>query len=270
MSKKYQSYIPNEDGSLDFTATENLVWKRLFEQQIEVIKGRACDEYILGLEKLNLPSARVPFPVEVSTVLTSITGWVAKPVPAVIGPKEFFTILSEKKFPAACFIRSEEDFTYIQEPDIFHEIFGHCPLLTNEHYANFVRDYGAFALTCEKSQQKYLFRLFWFTVEFGLIKTPNGDRIYGGGILSSIKETQSALDNKNVQYEDFDLLKIFRSPFRIDIPQTLYFKIESFEQLYNSIHEDIQSLMEEAKELGDIEPDFAPIDGKGDILEYTN
>ena len=267
---KYESYIPQEDGSLAFTIQEDDIWHRLYEQQIEVIKGRACREYIQGLEDLNLSNQRVPYPVEVTKTLKKYTGWIAKPVPAVIGPREFFTILSEKQFPCACFIRREEDFYYIKEPDIFHEVFGHMPLLTNKHYADFVQEYGRFALTCDKSEWKYLFRLFWFTVEFGLIKTSEGDRIYGGGILSSIGETKTALKNPNVEYIDFDILTCFRTPYRIDIPQTLYFKIESFEQLYKSLQVDLKQLIVQAKELGDITPKFTPVDGKGDELEYTN
>lgn len=270
MGKKYKSYTPAKDGSLAFTEIENQIWNRLFDQQIEVIKDRACDEFTLGLNKLNLPIKRVPFPIEVSRTLTEHTGWIAEPVPAVIGAKDFFTLLANRKFPAACFIRNEDDFHYIQEPDIFHEIFGHCPLLTNQHYANFIEKYGKFALTCKKEERKYLFRLFWFTIEFGLIKTENGDRIYGGGILSSIEETQSALNNSKVQYEDFDLLKIFRTPFRIDIPQTLYFRIDSLKQLFESLDQDLNAVISEAARLGDIKPMFNPVDGQGDQLEYTN
>ena len=262
--------MPDSNGDMPFTQEEDEIWRRLFDQQIEVIQGRACSEYILGLEKLNFPTDRVPMPKEVGESLRACTGWIPEPVPAVIGPTAFFTLLANKKFPAACFIRREEDFLYIKEPDIFHEFFGHLPMLTNQYYADFVEAYGKFALTCDKKHFKYLFRLFWFTVEFGLIKTDEGDRIYGGGILSSIGETKTALNNNEVQYIDFDILTAFRTPYRIDIPQTLYFKIESFKQLYGALSVDLKAVIEKAAELGDIKPLFVPFDGKGDELEYTN
>lgn len=268
--KSYESYIPNEDGSLNFNRGENEIWSELYEQQMPIVRPRACREFLIGLERLDLPRHRVPYPIEVSRQLDHWTGWQAEPVPAVIGPKKFFTLLANRQFPCATFIRRREDFSYIKEPDIFHEIYGHCPMLTDEYFAKFVEQYGKFALMCSSLERRYLFRLFWFTVEFGLIKNDRGEKIYGGGILSSIHETQSALNNPDVQYENYDLLKIFRTPYRIDQPQKLYFIIESFEQLYHSLQQDPRKIIQEAARLGDLKPKIPFLDGRGEILEYTN
>lgn len=266
----YESYNPDENGHINFKSVENETWKRLYHNQIEVIQGRACQEYINGLAILDLATDRIPQIYEVTEKLKRATNWALEPVPAVIGPTKFFTLLASRKFPCASFIRTREDFFYIKEPDIFHEIFGHCPMLTDDRFARFVEEYGKFALSCTKDEKKFLFRLFWFTVEFGLIKTSEGNRIYGGGILSSIHETKSALNNEQIQYEDFDLLTSFRTPYRIDLPQKLYFVINNFDQLYSLFDSNVKEVMQEAQSLGDLQPKFPLVDDKGDIPSYTN
>jgi phenylalanine-4-hydroxylase len=269
---KYESYTPDEDGNIPFTSTENKTWKKLFQQQIGIIQGRACDEFLEGLKILNLEQNQIPTLREVSRELKKTTGWLVEPVPAVIPAKDFFELLANKKFPCATFIRSEQDFSYIKEPDIFHELFGHCPMLTQPEFADFVSEYGKFSLSCQPYQRKYLFRLFWFTVEFGLINTPKGIQAYGGGILSSPSETKSSVDNSvdDIQYENLDPLTVFRTPYRIDLPQKLYYVINSFQDLFSLKTTDLKSMIEQAAILGDIKPKFPLLDGKGDILEYTN
>ena len=150
-----------------------------------MLKGRACDEFIRGLALLNLPNDRVPQLHEINAVLASTTGWQVVQVPALINFDSFFKLLANKQFPVATFIRSNEDFDYLQEPDVFHEIFGHCPLLTDPAFAHFTHTYGKLGYAASPKERQYLARLYWFTVEFGLVKTADGLRIYGGGILSS-------------------------------------------------------------------------------------
>ncbi len=146
---------------------------------------------------------------------------------------------------------------YLKEPDIFHELYGHTPLLTNHSYCDFMRSFGELALKADPKDRRQLFRLFWFTIEFGLVKTSEGLRAYGGGILSSIGETQYALTDRP-QCVPFDTLTALRTPYRIDIMQPLYFVLNSLEDLYTILKDDVLSLLKEAKALGDFPPMFEP------------
>ena len=140
------------------------------------------------------------------------TGWSVVPVPAMIKPEQFFELLANKKFPAATFIRTPEDLDYLQEPDIFHEFFGHCPMITYQPFADFMQTYGKLALLAKTEHRSFLSRLFWFTVEFGLIQTDQGVRCYGGGILSSKNETVYAVESDIPQRKPFDLIEVLRTP----------------------------------------------------------
>ena len=144
MSKntRYTSHQPDHSGLVNWSAQENEIWTALLQKQWDLLKGRACNEYLYGLELLNLPSERIPQLAEVNAVLIKATGWQVKQVPSLINFDEFFRLLANKQFPVATFIRSNEEFDYLQEPDIFHEIFGHCPLLTNPAFAHFTHTYG--------------------------------------------------------------------------------------------------------------------------------
>ena len=207
---------------------------------------------------------KIPQLGDVSKVLEATTGWQCHPVPALIGFGEFFKLLSEKKFPVATFIRSEEELDYLQEPDIFHEIFGHCPLLTNSSFANYTQAYGKMGLNATKEQRVFLARLYWFTVEFGLLDTPKGLRIYGGGVLSSPSETEYALTDKNVERRTLSkdkVIDVLRTPYRIDIMQPVYFMLNKISDLDNIRElevEDIMELVAEAKALGLFDAKFPP------------
>ncbi|OAI46610.1 phenylalanine 4-monooxygenase [Gammaproteobacteria bacterium SCGC AG-212-F23] len=229
---KYVSKQPDSNGFIAFTEEENQTWKILFERQIKVIEGRACDDFLIGLKKLDFPKDRVPQCAEVTAVLNACTGWSVVPVAAMIPLEEFYRLLANKQFPAASFIRLREDLDYLQEPDIFHEYFGHCPLLTNPAYADFVHWYGNIALSTNRKVQSILGRLFWFTIEFGLMQTSQGMRIYGGGILSSFGETIYALENKVPKRKKFDLIEVLNQPYRYDIMQDRYYFIENIEELF--------------------------------------
>ncbi len=263
---KYVSKHPDEQGVIHWSDQENKTWQPLITRQLSHIKDKACDEHIAGLEKLQLPMDRVPQLNGVSKVLKATAGWQCHPVPALIGFGEFFKLLSEKKFPVATFIRSKEELDYLQEPDIFHEIFGHCPLLTNASFANYTQAYGKMGLNATKEQRVFLARLYWFTVEFGLLDTPQGLRIYGGGILSSPSETDYALTDKNVERKVLNKEKVLdalRTPYRIDIMQPVYYmlnKVSDLDRIRELEVEDILALVEEAKALGLFAAKFPPKD----------
>lgn len=253
MSYKETSYVAkpvDANGMVDYTDEENAVWHELITRQEHIIKGRACDEYIKGLEILDFPKNKIPQCKEVSHVLKDITGWALEPVPALIPFDRFFSLLANRRFPAATFIRRKEEIDYLKEPDIFHEIYGHCPLLTNPAYAQFTQIYGELGLKASHEERVLLARLFWYTIEFGLIKTENGLRAYGGGILSSINETVYCLDSNIPERKPFNPMDALKTPYRIDTIQPIYFVLDSFDQLYHLIDTDLMALVHEVRNLG--------------------
>ena len=253
---KYQSKLPDSHGFVHFTEEENETWHTLMTRQTQIIQDRACDEFIHGLEILNMPEDRVPECAEISSALQAATGWSVAPVPALIPVSEFFNLLAHKKFPAATFIRTRADIDYIQEPDIFHEYFGHCPLLTNQAYADYVEWYGKIALTADEQSRRLLARLFWFTIEFGLIKKGDDYRIYGGGILSSKEETVYAVESEIAKRKPLKVLDALRTPYRYDIIQPLYYYIERFHDLYQLMEHDLLACVHEAVRAGEFVPEF--------------
>jgi phenylalanine-4-hydroxylase len=258
---KQSSYISKQsdkNGYITWSDDENARWQRLYERQIKLLEGRACDQYMHGIDLLKMPSDKIPQLGDIDKVLLETTGWRTAEVPALINFTEFFTLLANKQFPVATFIRSEEEFDYLQEPDVFHEIFGHCPLLTNPAFAHFTHTYGKLGLAASKEDRVYLARLYWFTVEFGLLQTANGLRIYGGGILSSPGETMYALESDIPVRQQMNPLDAMRTPYRIDIMQPLYYVLQDANDLDALADTDLMSLVEQAKQLGLFLPKFAP------------
>ena len=263
-TSSYESKVPDADGIIAYGDEENAVWRDLYARQKKLLPGRVCKAFLKGLDLLELPAERVPQLKEVNARLQEISGFGVEPVPALISPKRFFTLLAERKFPAATFIRRREDFDYLQEPDVFHEIFGHCPMLTLPTYADFLQAYGETALTLDKAYLWMMQRLFWFTVEFGLIETEEGVRIYGAGIASSAGETPYAVESAEPpERRPFDALTVFRTPYRIDIFQTVYYVIDSARQLYDLVSGDLVPIMDEARRLGSLPPTFPPKEEQG-------
>jgi phenylalanine-4-hydroxylase len=258
MKTTYVSKLPDENNVIHWTQTEDETWSSLIHRQNEIVKTRACDEFLEGLDRIRFGLDHIPQHTEINRCLKNFTGWQVEIVPALIPAKEFFSLLANKKFPAASFIRTPEELNYIQEPDIFHEFYGHVPLLTFKDYANFMQEFGKLALSASPKDRSRLFRIFWFTIEFGLVKTSHGIRAFGGGMLSSIHETVYSTDSTVPVREKFDVLKSLRTPYRIDIPQPLYYVLDNFSDLYKIMDQDILSLMEESKVLGDFEPLFTP------------
>lgn len=256
MKTTYVSKQPNSQGLIDWTSAENRTWNTLITRQSEIVKSRASKEFLKGLEEIGFTQDRVPQHTEINRRLKDFSGWEVEVVPALIPAKEFFTLLANKKFPAASFIRVPEELDYIQEPDIFHEFYGHVPLLTNNDYAQFMEEFGKLALSITPKDRRRLFRLFWFTIEFGLLKENGQIRAYGGGMLSSIHETVYSVDSDVPKREKFDALTALRTPYRIDIPQPLYYVLDNFNDLFKILDQDVIGLLEESKRLGDFEPLF--------------
>ncbi|NRA21741.1 MAG: phenylalanine 4-monooxygenase [Oceanospirillaceae bacterium] len=246
----YKAKIPDRDGIIHYTQEENATWKLLIKRQLKLIENRACDEFLTGLDQLNLPVHYIPQLSDIDATLNSTTGWKTERVPALINFDRFFALLADKKFPVATFIRSREELDYIQEPDIFHEIFGHCPLLTDPDFARFTENYGKLAMGASSEERKYLARLYWFTVEFGLLDTPAGLRIYGGGILSSKQEVIYATESEQPLKAAFNCLEVLRTPYRIDVLQAIYFKITSMGDLSKISQSNLLELVAQAKALG--------------------
>ncbi|MDP3847432.1 MAG: phenylalanine 4-monooxygenase [Pseudomonas sp.] len=249
MSTQYVARQPDAQGFIDYPDSEHQVWHQLISRQLQLIEGRACQEYLDGIEQLGLPHERIPQLAEINRVLGATTGWQVARVPALIPFQTFFELLASKRFPVATFIRTPEELDYLQEPDIFHEIFGHCPLLTNPWFAEFTQAYGKLGLQASKEQRVYLARLYWMTIEFGLVDTPQGRRIYGGGILSSQKESLYCL-SALPEHLPFDPIEAMRTPYRIDILQPLYFVLPDLKRLFELAHEDLMALIPMAMQLG--------------------
>ena len=261
----YVSHQPDAQGYIDYSAEEHRVWHILYERQSKLLPGRACDEFLQGLQCLALTADRIPQLPDVSLRLKAATGWVVEPVPALISARSFFELLANRRFPAATFIRCLEELDYVKEPDIFHELFGHCPMLTNPIYAQFMHDYACKVLTFPEKEWPLLQRLFWFTVEFGLINTQNGLRAYGGGILSSISETAYSVESDVALRVLFDPVASFRMPYRIDQLQPVYFVINDYAELYSFVKSDMKALIQRAHSLGEYPPFFSVDDNNPNI-----
>jgi phenylalanine-4-hydroxylase len=259
-STKYTAKIPDERGFIPYTPEEDAVWRDLITRQKPIVERYACDDYLQALQRMHFPTDRIPQCTEVSAVLKRYTGWEVAPVPALIPFDQFFSLLADKKFPAASFIRSRSEMDYLQEPDIFHEVFGHTPLLTDARFAEFTHAYGKAGVHADKKDHVMLARLYWFTVEFGLIRTRKGLKTYGAGIVSSFGETPYSIDSDKPVRKPFDAVDALRTPYRIDIFQTTYFIINSLEDMFELAHRDLIGLINEARRLGMHEPNFPPAD----------
>ncbi|MFT4059685.1 MAG: phenylalanine 4-monooxygenase [Legionella sp.] len=264
-SSRYVAHVTDAQGYINYSAQENKVWNILFERQMKLIPNRACDEFISGLKALEITSQSIPQLPDLNKRLSAITGWQVTPVAALISARDFFELLAKKHFPVATFIRVEEELDYVKEPDIFHEIFGHCPMLTDPVYAEFVHDYACKVLDFPEYDWPLLQRMFWYTVEFGLIQTTKGLRAYGGGILSSISETVYSVESDVPLRVFFDPIVAFRMPYRIDMLQPVYFVIDNYQVLYDFVLSDISTLLVRTRELGEFPPLFSVEPGNPNV-----
>ena len=222
----------------NYTKEDFKVWNILFNRQLNNLKGIGADEFITALNVLNFKAEKIPNFTEINNTLKNITGWTIKTVPNISPPKEFFYYLSKKKFTTTCWLRSMSQIDYLEEPDMFHDVFAHVPLLSNKEYTNFFREIGQIAMSVidDPLKLKKLQRIYWFTIEFGLIKNNNKFKIYGAGIISSKEESMNVLSNKS-QKKKFDVNRIMNHSFRIDVVQDTYYYIGSFEELSSSLDE---------------------------------
>ena len=253
----YTALLPDADGLYPYSAEDDATWKTLFDRQMAFLPGKVAPEYLEGVAALGLTGDKTPQVRDIDARLMVLNGAGAVGVPALIPPTQFFTLLSERKFPVATFLRRPEHLDYIEEPDLFHEVFGHCPMLTNKSFADFIEGFGQRALSLPKSCRWHMFRLFWFTVEFGLIRSDAGLRAFGAGIVSSPAEAANALSNVP-KVVDFDLLEVLRTPYRIDIVQPIYFAIDSFDALAACLDAEFEAVIAQAQALGDHPPLYDP------------
>jgi phenylalanine-4-hydroxylase len=245
-----------------YSAEDHAIWRRLFERQSELLVGRACAEYLAGLDQLGVCADGIPDFRKLNDVLGRTTGWQIVAVPGLISEAAFFGHMAERRFVATRWIRSAAQLDYLQEPDIFHDVFGHVPLLTNPAFADYLQAYGRGGLKALRlGALDMLARLYWYTVEFGLVRTPDGPRIYGAGIMSSKGESIYCLDDPQPNRIAFDLKRILRTRYRIDDFQETYFVIDSFEQLMGETAPDFAPIYREVAEMAEIEPgDVLPTD----------
>ncbi len=237
-----------------YSAEEHDRWRRLYERQEKLLPGRACDEALEAMQKLELPHATVPNFGELSQRLCALTGWRVVAVAGLIPDDAFFDHLANRRFPAGAFIRPEAELDYLEEPDVFHDVFGHVPLLANPVYADFLEAYGKGGhKALERNQLHHLARLYWYTVEFGLMQTQKGLRIFGAGILSSPAETIFSLDDGSPRRIAFDLARVMRTKYIINDFQQSYFVIDSFEKLLFDCYRNFDSLYDQLRDAPDIE-----------------
>ncbi|HUO91319.1 MAG TPA: phenylalanine 4-monooxygenase [Rhizomicrobium sp.] len=227
-----------------YGAAEHGIWKMLFERQAAVLPGRAAREFLDGITKLNLAADAIPEFERVSDSLEKLTGWRVVAVPSLVPDAIFFDHLANRRFPAGQFIRRADQLDYIEEPDVFHDFFGHVPMLAHPVFADYMEAYGKGGQRAlnEFGRLKNLARLYWYTVEFGLIESPEGLRIYGSGIVSSRAESIYSVENRSPNRIRFDLERVMRTEYRIDDFQESYFVIRSFDDLFAETYKDFAAL----------------------------
>ncbi len=261
MSHKFASHpAMREDYTMpqmwdQYTADDHNTWKTLFERQNAILPGRACDEYMDALVKLKIGADKIPNFEELSAILKPLTGWEIVAVPGLIPPEPFFTHLANRRFPVTYWIRKPHEMDYLEEPDLFHDLFGHVPLLSNPIFGDYIAAYGRGGLKAmQNGGINYITRLFWYSVEFGLINTPKGLRIYGAGIVSSRGESQFALDSDSPNRIGFDVKRMMQTRYVIDDYQQTYYVIDSFEQLFEATKPDFIPYYEETRQKPRLEP----------------
>lgn len=227
-----------------YTTAEHGIWKTLFERQAAVLPGRACSEFLDGLRVLKLDANTIPDFEQLSQILKPHTGWEVVAVPSLVPDDIFFDHLANRRFPAGQFIRKPDQLDYIEEPDVFHDVFGHVPMLAHPVFADYMQAYGKGGQRALKEfgALKNLARLYWYTVEFGLIAAPEGLRIYGSGIVSSRAESIYAVENASPNRIVFELERVMRTNYRIDDFQESYFVISSFDELFAETYRDFSQI----------------------------
>jgi phenylalanine-4-hydroxylase len=251
---------PSADWTIDqgwnhYTAQDHAVWKTLFDRQTRLLPGRACDQFIEGMRSLPIGAEQIPDFRRLSEVMSKRTGWQVVAVPGLVPDEVFFEHLANRRFPAGNFIRKPDQLDYLEEPDVFHDVFGHVPMLMNPTIADYIQAYGFGGLRAHRlGRLRNLARVYWFTVEFGLLRQKEGLRIYGSGIVSSYTESVFALEDSSPNRIRFDLERVMRTRYRIDDFQETYFVIADFEELLELARIDFGPLYERVARLPEFEP----------------
>lgn len=246
------NYVVQQDCSL-YTEQEHALWRKLYQRQQVLLEGRACDEFIEALHSMKAAD-HIPDLAQTSKELMRATGWQLVAVPGLIPDLSFFEHLAHRRFPVSVWLRTQEEFDYIVEPDIFHDFFGHVPLLFNPIFADYLQRFGQGGLKAvHEHALENLARLYWYTVEFGLIQTAQGLRIYGAGILSSGGEMEYCLrQDTGAHHLPLNIERIMRTLYKIDSFQESYFVIESFQQLFDLSEQEFHPIYERLKHLPSI------------------
>jgi phenylalanine-4-hydroxylase len=263
MALQAEAIIPSVDGWIidqgwnAYTDGEHEVWNRLWTRQTELLADRAAPEFLQGIEKLGLEVSGIPDFAQLSARLQPLTGWRVVPVAGLVPDEVFFAMLAKRIFPAGRFIRTPEQLDYLQEPDVFHDVFGHAPMLAHPVFADYMQAYGKGGLRAfSLGSLDHLARLYWYTVEFGLIRAGQGLKLYGAGLVSSFSESIYALDDPSPSRVAFDLKRVMRTRYKIDDFQRRYFIIDSFETLLSTTLEtDFAPLYRELETLPDLDPE---------------
>src|SRR6266851_6327386 len=239
-----------------YSEEAHATWRLLFDRQQRLLEGRACREYLDGLGRLGVEAGGIPDFRRLGDILERATGWRIVAVPGLVPDGVFFAHLAGRRFPSTCFIRRRDQLDYLQEPDVFHDICGHVPLLMNPVFADYMQAYGEGGLKALRlGHLPQLARLYWYTVEFGLIATQEGLHIYGSGILSSAGESVYCLDDPQPHRLRFNLRRVMRTRYHIDRYQESYFVIDDFGQLFAATRPDFAPIYREIAALPEIAPD---------------
>ena len=253
-SRAHQDYTCEQDWA-SYTAADHDTYRRLYERQTALLPGLACDAFIDALPSLGVRD-RIPRFEEINERLKPATGWEIVAVPGLIPERPFFDLLAHRRFPVTDWIRRPEEFDYVVEPDVFHDLFGHVPLLFNPVFADYVQRYGEGGLKAHAlGAGELLSRLYWYTIEFGLIQQADGLRAYGAGILSSSGELRHSVTSPQPRRIALDLLRCMRTRYKIDDYQTTYFVIKGFDELFEMTAPDFAPLYAAVRSLGELAAD---------------
>ena len=243
-----------DQGWAAYTAQDHAVWKTLFERQTRLLPGRACDEFVAGMRDLPMGADQIPDFHRLNEVLMKRTGWQVVAVPGLVPDHIFFEHLANRRFPSGNFIRTPHQLDYLEEPDVFHDVFGHVPMLMNPALADYIQAYGQGGLRAQGlGKLAQLARVYWYTVEFGLVMQPDGLRIYGAGIASSPTESVFALDSASPNRITFQLPRVLRTRYVIDDFQRSYFVIRDLAELLELAQIDFLPLYEQTAGLPEFE-----------------
>jgi phenylalanine-4-hydroxylase len=260
-------FVEIDQAWADYSQVDHRVWDLLYARQVEVLETRASAAFLKGLGALGLDQGGIPDFNRLNADLKDLTGWSLVAVPGIVSDAAFFALLAERRFPAGRFIRSADQLNYLQEPDVFHDVFGHAPMLADPVFADYMQAYGQGGLRAlGRGQLHHLARLYWYTVEFGLVEEAGRLKIYGAGIASSHGESLYALESPKPRRLGFDLRRIMRTPYKIDDFQGVYFAVSSLQALRDATLSNFDGLYSSLAQDSDLELEALTVTDK--ILHF--